>query len=125
VSGGINGDFAYTPFGYANPTRRVLANLLRSRVELRPPAGQADDESDTEPVDRTPSAPDEAPLPGPVTYVSDVAEVTETYLYRPPLPPLRALVRAARHLQSGRLDTYLLYMLLALVAVLAVVAALA
>lgn len=52
-------------------------------------------------------------------------EVVEQYLYRPLLGPLMALGRAARRLQSGRLDAYLAYMLIALVAVLAVVAALA
>jgi hydrogenase-4 component B len=36
-----------------------------------------------------------------------------------------AVVTAAKRLQSGRLDAYLLYMLIALVAVIAVVTALA
>jgi len=39
--------------------------------------------------------------------------------------PVLALGRAARRLQSGRLDAYLAYMLIALVALLAVVTALA
>ena len=64
--------------------------------------------------------------PGPrLGYTADVVEVVETYLYRPVLRPVMALVRAAKRLQSGRLDAYLAYMLIALVALLALVAALA
>lgn len=58
-------------------------------------------------------------------YSSDVIEVVETYLYRPVLVPIMALVRTVKQLQSGRLDAYLAYMLIALVALLALVAALA
>ena len=58
-------------------------------------------------------------------YTSDVVEVVETYVYRPVLRPVMALVRAAKRLQSGRLDAYLGYMLIALVALLALVTALA
>ncbi len=66
------------------------------------------------------------PPPGPrLGYTADVVEVVETYLYRPALRPVMALVRAAKRLQSGRLDAYLAYMLIALVALLALVAALA
>jgi hypothetical protein len=39
--------------------------------------------------------------------------------------PVRALVRAVKRLQSGRLDAYLAYMLIALVALIALVVALA
>jgi len=67
-----------------------------------------------------------ATRPGPrLGYTSDVIEVVETYLYRPVLCPVMALMRAAKRLQSGRLDAYLAYMLIALVALLAVVTALA
>ena len=52
-------------------------------------------------------------------------EVVETCLYRPALAFYAAIVTAARRLQSGRLDAYLLYMLIALVAVIAVATALA
>ena len=66
------------------------------------------------------------PRPGPrLGYTADVVEVVETYLYRPALRPVMALVRTAKRLQSGRLDAYLAYMLIALVALLALVAALA
>ena len=46
--------------------------------------------------------------------------MTETYLYRPIVKPLRALVAAFLLLQSGRLDAYLFYMVIALVAVIAI-----
>ena len=52
-------------------------------------------------------------------------EVVEAYLYRPALAAFMAIVAAAKRLQSGRLDAYLLYMLIALIAIIAVVTALA
>lgn len=109
ATGGVEGVDQYTPFGYANPTRRVLANLLRTRTELRthqPSTGQAADAGT------------------PLGYRSDVVEIVEQFLYRPLLRPLVLLVRAAKRLQSGRLDAYIAYMLIVLVAVLAVVTAL-
>ena len=74
-------------------------------------------------------APDRAGADGPdaaahLEYASDVMEVVETYLYRPVLRSFAAIVTAAKRLQSGRLDAYLLYMLIALIAVIAVVTAL-
>ena len=91
-----------------------------------PPSAGAD-EPEAEP-DRpgTGSATGPPDRPGPrLGYTSDVVEVVETYLYRPVLRPVLALVRAAKRLQSGRLDAYLAYMLIALVALLALVTALA
>jgi len=58
-------------------------------------------------------------------YASDVMEVVETYLCRPALGCIMAVVTAAKRLQSGRLDAYLLSMLIALIAVIAVATALA
>ncbi len=58
-------------------------------------------------------------------YSSDVIEVVETYVYRPLAEPLMMLVRAAKRLQSGRLDAYLAYILIALIALIAVVVGLA
>ena len=58
-------------------------------------------------------------------YASEVMEVVETYVYRPAFGSFTAIVNAAKRLQSGRLDVYLLYMLIALVAIIAVVTALA
>jgi hypothetical protein len=52
-------------------------------------------------------------------------EVVETYFYRPALGVFMAVVTAAKRLQSGRLDAYLLYMLIALIAVIAVATAMA
>ena len=51
--------------------------------------------------------------------------MVESWLYRPAARQFAAVVAAAKRLQSGRLDVYLLYMLIALVAVVATVTALA
>jgi hypothetical protein len=67
----------------------------------------------------------DAPPQPHLEYTSDVIEVVETYLYRPGRALFGTVVTAAKRLQSGRLDAYLLYMLIALVAVIAVVTALA
>lgn len=101
ATAGVEGADEYTAFGYANPTRRVLANLLHTRTELR----------------------EHPHTPGALHYTSDVIEVVENYLYRPLLRPVRAIVRTAKRLQSGRLDAYLTYMLIALVALIALVTA--
>jgi formate hydrogenlyase subunit 3/multisubunit Na+/H+ antiporter MnhD subunit len=114
---GVEGEDCYTSFGYANPTRRVLANVLLTRTELRRVQEQ--------------SAPRETGYPGlraPETtlgYTSDVVEVVDTYIYRPLRKPLSALVTAVKKLQSGRLDAYIAYMLIALVAVIALVVGMA
>jgi hydrogenase-4 component B len=135
ATAGVEGADCYTAAGFANPTRRVLATVLHSQSELRslPPAlgsaaagpGQGRPESAAG-QDRPGPAAAGMSRPGPrLGYTADVVEVVETYLYRPALRPVMALVRAAKRLQSGRLDAYLAYMLIALVALLAVVAALA
>ena len=107
ATAGVEGADCYTAAGFANPTRRVLATVLHSQSDLRP---------------LSPAPGSTGPRFG---YTSDVVEVVETYLYRPALRPVMVLVRAAKRLQSGRLDAYLAYMLIALVALLALVAALA
>ncbi len=107
ATAGVEGADCYTAAGFANPTRRVLATVLHSQSNLR---------------SLSPAPGSTGPRLG---YTSDVVEVVETYLYRPALRPVRAVVRAARRMQSGRLDAYLAYMLIALVALLALVAALA
>jgi hydrogenase-4 component B len=104
ATAGVSGSARYTAFGFANPTRRVLATVLHTRTGIRP-------------IDVADSA-------AHVGYESDVIEVVEQYLYRPLLRPLLAAGRWARRLQSGRLDAYLAYMLIALIALLAVVTAL-
>ncbi|WP_216826763.1 proton-conducting transporter transmembrane domain-containing protein [Streptomyces sp. SAT1] len=136
ASGGVHGDDRYTPFGYANPTRRVLGAVLRTRTRATPtgiaPAVAA------RPGTGDPPAPEPEGEPGPegagpvrtaatggtLDYASDVVEVVEVYLYQPFYRPLRALVAAAKRLQCGRLDAYLTYMLIVLVGALALVAAL-
>jgi hydrogenase-4 component B len=92
----------------------VLASVLHTRAEVQEvvPAGNG---ADAEGGEQMPH----------LRYASDVVEVVETYLYRPIAWLFAGAVTAAKRLQSGRLDTYLLYMLIALVAVVAVVTALA
>jgi hypothetical protein len=104
---GVDGADSYTPFGYANPTRRVLASVLHTRAgveDVVPSGGGAD----------------EVPH---LRYASDVVEVVESWLYRPLARLFCGVVKAAKRLQSGRLDAYLLYMLITLIAVIAVVTA--
>ena len=121
---GVEGTDSYTAFGYANPTRRVLAGVLHTRAELREVMMEEDDSDDgSGPPDRADPGREEAAAH--LMYASDVMEVVETYLYRPALGFFMAIVTAAKRLQSGRLDAYLLYMLIALIAIIAVVTALA
>jgi formate hydrogenlyase subunit 3/multisubunit Na+/H+ antiporter MnhD subunit len=121
---GVDGADSYTAFGYANPTRRVLAGVLHTRTEIRQIMLDEDDRDDGS------GAPDVADgdlpeLAAHLSYASDVVEVVETFLYRPQLRFFMKVVAIAKRLQSGRLDAYLLYMLIALIAVIAVVVALA
>jgi len=136
---GVEGGDSYTAFGYANPTRRVLANVLHTRSEVR----ELVTEGGAEIIDEAGGAPEGMPAPldgGPepgagldltlrgaahLGYTSDVIEVVEIYGYRPVARSVMAIVGVAKRLQSGRLDAYLLYMLIALIAVIAVVTALA
>ncbi len=121
---GVEGADSYTAFGYANPTRRVLAGVLHTRAELREVMMEEDGRDDgSGPPDRPDPAQGEAAAH--LRYASDVMEVVETYLYRPALGFFMAVVTAAKRLQSGRLDAYLLYMLIALIALIAAVTALA
>jgi hydrogenase-4 component B len=121
---GVDGLDSYTAFGYANPTRRVLAGVLHTRAEVREVMLEDSDRDDgAGPPDRGDAAGRE--LAAHLRYASDVIEVVETYLYRPALRWFLAVVTVVKRLQSGRLDAYLLYMLIALIAVIAVVTALA
>lgn len=109
ASTGVSGLSNYTAFGFANPLRHVLANVLgtRKRVEVEERDGLADE-----------------PLRGPqVTTTVVVVEPAETYLYRPLRAGFVSVARLVKLLQSGRLNAYVAYMLVALLAVLAVVAA--
>ncbi|MDQ2876859.1 MAG: NADH/ubiquinone/plastoquinone (complex I), partial [Actinomycetota bacterium] len=130
ATAGVSGRDSYTAFGFANPTRRVLAAVLHTKAEVRRIDARR---SDGAPDAGSPSAPDipwevssrdeESPASAHVGYSSDVIEVVEQYVYRPLQRPFLVLVRFAQRLQSGRLDAYLAYMLIALIAVLAVVTA--
>jgi hydrogenase-4 component B len=112
ATAGVSGHDSYTAFGFANPTRRVLATVLHTRTEVtRHPGGQ-------DGVAEDGTAQDSAAHVG---YSSDVIEVVSEYLYRPFRQPFRALVRLAQRLQSGHLAAYLAYMLVTLLALLAVV----
>ena len=135
ATAGVEGADCYTAYGFANPTRRVLAGVLHTRAEVRAldldygeGAGVPGDPgmgglaADGPAVD----APADASRPGAhLGYSSDVIEVVETYVYRPMIRPVMMLVRGAKRLQSGRLDAYLAYMLIALIALIAIVVALA
>lgn len=138
ASPGVDRGAGYTSFGYANPMRKVLANLLLTRGQLHQAereggAGSLRDDAATTTVRTRPETVDVAlALPafdaasraeGDLQYRVDIIEVVEHYLYRPAGIVLLAVVRTAKRLQSGRLDAYLTYMLIALVAVLAVVTA--
>jgi hydrogenase-4 component B len=121
---GVDGLDSYTAFGYANPTRRVLAGLLHTRAEVREIMLERDErDPGTGPPDPDEEAEREQAVH--LRYASDVVEVVEAYLYRPALRSLLAVAAVARRLQSGRLDAYLLYMLITLIALIAVVTALA
>jgi hydrogenase-4 component B len=139
ATAGVSGPDSYTAFGFANPTRRVLAAVLHTKADVRrreasapaggaassgPPAG-AEPAAAIRPVIQ-PAGGEAGPQPGVahVDYSSDVIEVVEEYIYLPFRRPFLLLVRLAQRLQSGRLDAYLGYMLVALIAVLAVVTAL-
>jgi hydrogenase-4 component B len=133
---GVQGPDSYTAFAYANPTRRVLGNVLHTRSEVRVLAGDgeglihdaggAPEESGDLNGELEPAGPASV-VPGAphLGYRSDVVEVFETYGYRPALRLVMAIVAVAKRLQSGRLDAYMLYMLIALIAVIAVVTAMA
>jgi hydrogenase-4 component B len=120
---GVDGLDSYTAFGYANPTRRVLAGVLHTRAEVQEVMLEDSDRDEgSGPPDREE---DEREQGTRLRYASDVVEVVETYLYRPVLRSFLAVAAVAKRLQSGRLDAYLLYMLIALIAVIAVVTAMA
>jgi formate hydrogenlyase subunit 3/multisubunit Na+/H+ antiporter MnhD subunit len=144
ASVGVGRQTQYTSFGYANPMRKVLANLLRTRSRLQVSALPTSSSGRPLPAFATVSTPtgivaaqalggysaeDVAaggaganPEP-PLDYQVDVVEVVEQYVYHPLSRALFAVVRQAKRLQSGRLDAYMTYMLIAVVAVLAIVAA--
>lgn len=108
ATAGVRGSTSYTAFGFANPLRHVLANVLGTRREVV---------LVSTPADRTRGR-------GRVEFTTLVFEPVETYLYRPLRAGLLTLARQAKRLQSGRLEAYVAYMLFALVVALAVTAGL-
>lgn len=116
ATGGVEGENQYKPFAFTNPTRKVLANVLMTRAELRAVERQTGGLADDPRRDAAGAH---------LGYTSDVVEAVEQFVYRPLLRPVQALVGAAKRLQSGRLDAYVAYLLVALLAVVAVVLILA
>lgn len=108
ATSGVQGPSSYTAFGFANPLRHVLANILGTRREATLLETVADNTRGR----------------GRVEYTTSVVEPVETYLYRPIRIGALALARLAKRLQSGRLETYVAYMLFALVVALAITAGL-
>jgi formate hydrogenlyase subunit 3/multisubunit Na+/H+ antiporter MnhD subunit len=107
ATSGVEGPSNYTSFGFANPLRHVLANLLGTRRTVDSGHGNGD-EGFTDGHSH-------------VATHTTVVEPVETYLYRPLRSSLLQVSRTAKRLQSGRLNVYVAYMLLALLAALAIV----
>jgi formate hydrogenlyase subunit 3/multisubunit Na+/H+ antiporter MnhD subunit len=125
-SPGVERGVGYTSFGYANPMRRVLANLLLTRHQLAQVATSERAVAVSLTDTGGPGADERSrPAAGELTYRVDVVEVVERYLYRPAYALVRSVARLVTRVQSGRLDAYLAYLLLVLIGVIAVVAALA
>ncbi len=113
ATAGVEGPSEYSAFGFANPLRHLLANVLGTREVRRVRAAQG-------------SADGRAGSPGVALVETDtrVVEPLETYVYRPVWGALLKVSDAARRLQSGSLNAYVAYMLVALIIVLVVAAAL-
>lgn len=104
----------YSAWAFANPTRKILANVLLTRSELRSLEERTGGRADT--ADPTAAG-------AQLGYTADVLEVVEHLVYRPLMKPVGALIRVVRKLQNGRLDAYVAYMLIVVIAVLAIAAA--
>jgi len=109
ATAGVAGADRYSSFGYANPLRHVLGNVLGTWRETVTVA----EETDAGILEATR-----------VEARSIVVEPVETFLYGPRRRLLLRSAHAVKRLQSGRLDAYVAYMLAALIVVLIVVAAL-
>ena len=131
---GVRGPDSYNAFAYANPIRHVLANILGTQKEVvAVPERPADDKTDGVGGLDSSFAPkadglddleeEEASHHSHAVFTATVAEPVESYFYQPLVAAYLGVVRAAKKLQSGRLDAYVGYMLLALIAVLIVAAA--
>jgi hydrogenase-4 component B len=109
ATAGVAGPSDYSAFGFANPLRHVLANVLGTRRSTGPVGGGTGDNGD-EMSD--------------IETRTKVIEPFETYLYRPSRAVALWASEGARRLQSGSLNAYVAYMLIALLAALALAAAL-
>jgi formate hydrogenlyase subunit 3/multisubunit Na+/H+ antiporter MnhD subunit len=137
ASPGVHRGVGYTSFGYANPMRKVLSNILLTRAQLHvveeaerveavrlatvgsaSGTGSASASTGAAEVDESGSGAVER------AYQIDVVEVVERYLYRPAYVVLSWIARMVTRLQSGRLDAYMAYMLVVLLAAIALVATL-
>lgn len=110
ATSGVQGPSSYSAFGFANPLRHLLGNLLGTRREVS--------------IAGTPS---DGTSPNQTAHVETqtwITEPVESYLYRPIRAAALAVTHVAKGMQSGRLNAYVAYMLLALLAALAVTAAL-
>jgi formate hydrogenlyase subunit 3/multisubunit Na+/H+ antiporter MnhD subunit len=92
---------AYTAFGFANPLRHVLGNVLGTKRATQ-----------TESLPLT--------APGVISR-ERVVEPVETYLYRPVTRATLAVADVVKRLQSGRLNAYVAYMLVAILALFAII----
>lgn len=110
ATSGVSGPASYSAFGFANPLRHVLGNVLGTRRSTELVTTDGDE----------PSAHPAAHL----ETRTRVVEPVETYLYRPVRAMALAVALVAKRLQSGRLDAYVAYMLFALLVALALTAAL-
>ena len=121
ATAGVSGPSSYTAFGFANPLRHVLANVLTTQRtrHVRPGADGA--------VTGEGAGEEPAATPGAAAHLESrtrVVEPVEAYLYRPAWRMVLWVADAARRLQSGSLNAYVAYMLVALIVALAVTAAL-
>lgn len=107
ATSGVDGPSAYTSFGFANPLRHVLGNVLGSRrsVEIVVEDDEGESVAHLETTTR-------------------IIEPIESYLYRPLRAASLGVARVAKRLQSGNLNAYVAYMLVVLLAVLALTSAL-
>ena len=133
ATAGVSGRDSYTAFGFANPTRRVLAAVLHTKAEVRDiGGGQHQPVSEAEALAGDVDA-EVLPETGRPDEVATRARTSGTAPMSSRWSRSTCTARCGarscawsgwrKRLQSGRLDAYLAYMLIALIAVLAVVTA--
>jgi formate hydrogenlyase subunit 3/multisubunit Na+/H+ antiporter MnhD subunit len=102
ATAGAAGPDSYSPYGYANVLRHVLANVLGTRRTVVVSSAKSQS----------------SPAHAHVEVQTTVVEPVEAYLYRPARVVWLRLATGAKRLQSGRLDAYVGYMLVALLVLL-------